>query len=86
MPDRPDAAIAHLRRLYEQASREFGTECLWSRRPVRDPGSAHARIIAQALRDNGGSAAHRLGRDLQEACDAVDRASAWSASRDRGKP
>ncbi len=62
--------------LYAKAFQQFGASCLWSREPVRDPTTAHARIIAHALRVEGGREAYSLAREIEEACDAADLAAA----------
>lgn len=71
-----DTAKARLEGLYAEAFSRFGTACLWSKQPVRHPTVAHARIIADALRVEGGREAYVLAAELDEACDAVDRPAA----------
>jgi hypothetical protein len=68
-------ARSHIARLYARAFAEFGAECLWSRKPVRSVTTEHARVIAQALKREGGVEAYRMARELEEACDAADSAS-----------
>jgi hypothetical protein len=67
---------ARLAELYAEAFRRFGAACLWSKQPVPDPGVDHARIVARALRTEGGREAYALARRIEEACDAVDIAAA----------
>lgn len=62
--------------LYADAFRRFGFSCLWSKKPVCDPGTEHARIIAHALRTEGGREAYGLARQIEDACDAIDLAAA----------
>jgi hypothetical protein len=69
-------AAAHLSSLYEEAFERFQYACLWSKKPVENPTSTHARIIAGSLRSEGGRSAYELARRIEEACDAVDLVSA----------
>ncbi len=62
--------------LYRRAFSEFGTECLWSRKPVPHVTPEHARIVARTLKREGGANAYRLARLIEEACDAADTTSA----------
>jgi hypothetical protein len=71
-----DTAEITLGRLYADAFSRFGASCLWSKTPVRHPTAQHARVIAEALRIEGGPAAYALAREIDEACDAADASAA----------
>jgi hypothetical protein len=71
-----DTARGSLKDLYAEAFSRFGIACLWSKKPVRVPTVQHARIIADALRLEGGCEAYVLAREIDEACDAADRPAA----------
>jgi hypothetical protein len=62
--------------LYADAFSRFGASCLWSKQPVDAPTARHARIVAEALRTEGGRDAYALAREIDEACDAADRPAA----------
>lgn len=71
-----ETASRTLDHLYAEAFSRFGISCLWSKQPVRTPTVEHARIIADALRAEGGREAYVLAREIDEACDAADRSAA----------
>lgn len=63
-------------RLYERAFAEYGVKCLWSWAPVGNPTPEHARVIARALKSEGGRSARELAWKIEDACDAADRSPA----------
>lgn len=62
-----------LDQLYARAFSEYGIKCLWSWRQIKNPSSGHARVIARALRAEGGRAARELSWKIEDACDAADK-------------
>ncbi len=58
-------------RLYHQAFLDFGTQCLWSRRPSQHPTLAQALVIADSLRREGDMRCRPLAAELEEACRAA---------------
>ena len=56
--------------LYRQAFEEFGTQALWSSRPVVDPTQADALAIVRSLRVEGDLRARRLAERIEALCRA----------------
>jgi hypothetical protein len=64
-------APSEVARLYQEAFRQFGTECLWSRRPSPNPTVAQALAIADGLRREGDLKSRALAAELERACRAA---------------
>ena len=56
--------------LYRRAFSEFGTQALWSMRPVEEPTAADALAITKALRTHGRMDGRRLAERIEELCRA----------------
>ena len=65
-----DDEITEIRALYQRAFREFGSVALWNMRPVKEPTSADALAITQALRTHGRMDGRRLAERIEELCRA----------------
>ena len=62
------AAPEEVARLYASAFHRYGTQALWSRRPLTHPSIADVLVVAEALRREGDMAAWRLAAELEAAC------------------
>jgi hypothetical protein len=58
-------------RLYRRAFREFGTQALWSRRPIEKPTIAQALVISEGLRQEGNVRSRALAAEIEQACRAA---------------
>ena len=54
--------------LYRRAFAEYGTQALWSMRPLDDPAPDDALAITKALRTHGGMNGRRLAEQIEQAC------------------
>jgi hypothetical protein len=66
------ALTGHLNDLYRRAFREFGAMALWNVKQLPLPTSAHALIVARALRQQGDLRARRLAEEIEAACRAAN--------------
>jgi len=64
-------APTDIARLYHQAFREFGAQCLWSRRPSEKPTIAQALVITEGLRRDGDVNSRALAVEIEQACRAA---------------
>jgi hypothetical protein len=65
------AAPDEIARLYRQAFRDFGTQCLWSRRPSERPTIAQALVVAENLRREGNLKSRALAGEIEQTCRAA---------------
>lgn len=61
-----------LREAYQRAFRDFGTLALWNMRPLPDPSSEDAMVVARALRIEGNMAARCLAEQIERLARAPD--------------
>jgi len=66
------ALTGYLNELYQRAFREFGPMALWNVKQQASPTSAHALLVAQALRHKGDLQARRLAEEIEAACRAAN--------------
>ena len=64
-------ATAEIAALYREAFRTFGTQALWSRKPIEHPTIAQAVAVAEGLRREGDMNARRLAAKIEQACRAA---------------
>jgi hypothetical protein len=57
--------------LYRRAFADYGTQALWSMRPIEDPTPADALAITKALRTHGGMEGRRLAERIERVCRAA---------------
>ena len=65
------AAPEDIARLYHRAFREFGSQALWSRRPIEKPTIAQALVISEGLRQEGNVRSRALAAEIEQACRAA---------------
>jgi hypothetical protein len=70
MSDRVDEAESYVS-LYRRAFEQFGTQALWSSKPVENPTPADALAITHSLRVEGDLEARRLAERIESACRAA---------------
>ncbi len=57
--------------LYRRAFSEYGTQALWNKRMLEEPGQEDALVVARALRIEGDREARKLAEQIEKACRAT---------------